>query len=178
MALNFENFTDEELLLALAEGDREALDHLYARHSGRILQYVQRRGLSPERGQDLLQIVFLQIYRKKHLYKPEHPALAWIYVITRSELKDYRNREMKDSLEWEESLSQTDEITPIMDESKEEVLQLLKDLKPREQEAVKLRYLDEMEYNEIAERLKETESNVRQLISRSLRFLRRRHERR
>ncbi|MNK22797.1 RNA polymerase sigma factor CarQ [compost metagenome] len=178
MPLNFESFSDEELLLSLAEGDNEALDYLYARHSGRVLQYVERRGLSPERAQDLLQIVFLQVYRKKHLYDPQHPALAWIYVITRSELKDYRNREMKDSLEWDDSLSQTEDTSPIMNESKEEVLELLKDLKPKEQEALKLRYLDELEYEEIAQRLKETESNIRQLVSRSLKFLRRRHERR
>lgn len=162
---------DEELLMKLAEGERKALDLLFLRHSGKVLAYALKRGLPQDRAEDVLQIVFLQLYRKKHLYDPKHSALAWLYVITRSELKDYRNREIKDFLEWEESLSQTEPPSPI-NEEKAEAESLLKDLKPREQEVLRLRYLDEMEYNEIAALLNESESNIRQIVSRSLKFLR------
>lgn len=171
MKKDLRDSTDEELLLRLAEGEREALDHLYSRHSGRILNYGLRRGLSQERSEDVLQIVFLQLHRKKHLYNPRHSALAWIYVITRSELKDYRNREIKDFSELDESLSQTADSAPKL-EMKDEAESLLEELKPREQEVMRLRYLDEMEYDEIAILLKESESNLRQIVSRSLRFLR------
>ncbi|WII71801.1 sigma-70 family RNA polymerase sigma factor [Bdellovibrio sp. 22V] len=171
MKINFQTLSDEELLLKLAGGDFKALDDLYLRHSARILSYSLKRGLSRERAEDLLQIVFLQLHRKKHLYDPRHSALAWIYVITRSELKDYKNREIKDFSEWDDSLSQTEPSHPI-NEAKEEASALLKELKPREQEVMKLRYLDELEYNEIAEILKESESNIRQIVSRSLRLLR------
>lgn len=171
MEKNLQDCTDEELLLRLAQGEAKALDYLYLRHSGRILSYSLRRGLSKERADDLLQIVFLQLHRKKHLYDPRHSALAWIYVITRSELKDYRNREIKDYSEWDDSLSQSEEMAPTL-EIKEEAANLLNELKPREQEVMKMRYLDEMEYNEIAELLQESESNIRQIVSRSLRLLR------
>lgn len=162
---------DEELLMKLAEGERKALDLLFLRHSGKVLAYAQKRGLSQDRAEDVLQIVFLQLYRKKHLYDPKHSALAWLYVITRSELKDYRNREIKDFLEWNETLSQTEPISPNS-QMRAEAENILKDLKPREQEVLRLRYLDEMEYNEIAALLKESESNIRQIVSRSLKFLR------
>lgn len=171
MKKNLQDLTDEELLIKLSEGEYKALDHLYLRHSGRVLSYAHRRGLSTERAEDLLQIVFMQLHRKKHLYDPRHSALAWIYVITRSELKDYRNREIKDFTEWDDSLSQTDMSVPII-EAKDEAQALLNELKPREQEVMKLRYLDELEYNEIAEILRESESNIRQIVSRSLRMLR------
>lgn len=166
------SWTDEELLLRLAEGHREALDDLFVRHSGRVLSYALKRGMAQDRAEDLLQIVFMQIYRKKHLYNPKHRALAWIYVITRSELKDYRQREIKDFLEWDDSMSQSEESAPKTD-SREEALSLLQELKPREQEVMKLRYFDELEYQEIASLLEESESNVRQIVSRSLKFLRR-----
>lgn len=163
--------SDEDLLISLAQGTTKALDSLYMRHSGRILKYALRRGLSQERSEDLLQIVFLQLYRKKHLYNPRYSALAWIYVITRSELKDYKNREIKDYTEWNDSLSQTEGESPKV-EAKDEAQALLSELKPREQEIVKLRFLDELEYNEIAEILKESESNIRQIVSRSLKLMR------
>ena len=168
--------SDEDLLLALADGEEAALDILYSRHSGRVLAFCKKRGLSAEQADDVLQIVFLQVFRKKHLYDPKYKGLAWIYVITRSELKDYRNREIKDFLEWDDSLSQSTEMDPIL-ESKDESAVLLDELKPREQEILKLRYLDELEYEEIASRLNESTSNIRQIVSRSLKFLRRRHER-
>lgn len=175
MKNNLQDDSDEDLLIALADGNEAALDILYSRHSGRVLAYCLKRGMSSEQADDVLQIVFLQVYRKKHLYDPKHKGLAWIYVITRSELKDYRNREIKDFLEWDDSLSQSTEMAPTL-ESKDESAALLEELKPREQEILKLRYLDELEYDEIAERLNESTSNVRQIVSRSLKFLRRRHE--
>ncbi|MDG0817328.1 RNA polymerase sigma factor [Bdellovibrio svalbardensis] len=161
---------DEDLLLALAEGEEKALDILYLRHSGRVLTYALKRGMTREQADDVLQIVFLQIFRKKHLYDPKHKALAWLYVITRSELKDYRNREIKDFVEWDDSLSQSAPMDPSL-ENKDESESLLKELKPREQEVMKLRYLDELEYDEIAARLQESASNIRQIVSRSLKFL-------
>ena len=175
MKNNLQDHSDEDLLIALADGNEAALDILYSRHSGRVLAYCLKRGMSSEQADDVLQIVFLQVYRKKHLYDPKHKGLAWIYVITRSELKDYRNREIKDFLEWDDSLSQSTEMAPTL-ESKDESAALLEELKPREQEILKLRYLDELEYDEIAERLNESTSNIRQIVSRSLKFLRRRHE--
>lgn len=171
MSKDLKDCTDEELLLRLADGESGALDFLFQRHSGRVLSYSLRRGLSPERSEDLLQIVFMQIYRKKHLYNPRHAALAWIFVITRSELKDYRNRELKDHSEWDDSLSQTEGSAPMID-SRDEAQALLNELKPRDQEVMKLRYLEELEYDEIAGILQESESNIRQIVSRSLRFLR------
>lgn len=175
MKNNLQDLSDENLLIALAEGDEAALDVLYIRHSGRVLAYALKRGLNRDRAEDVLQIVFMQVFRKKHLYDPKHSALAWIYVITRSELKDYRNREIKEFVEWEDSLSQTDGNPPILEGQlgdSEEAEALLGSLKPREQEVMRLKYLEDLEYDEIAARLNETESNLRQIVSRSLKFLR------
>jgi RNA polymerase sigma-70 factor (ECF subfamily) len=48
---------------------------------------------------------------------------------------------------------------------------MLEQLRPREQEIVKMRYLDELEYSEIARVLNESENNIRQIVSRSVRML-------
>lgn len=170
MTKKLQDQSDEELLLSLAEGQTKALDILYLRHSGRILAYAKKRGLTPERSEDVLQIVFLQLHRKKHLYDSKHPALAWIFVITRSELKDYRNREVKDFQEFDDSLSQNSQDPPSI-EVKDEAQVLLAELRSRDQDIVKMRYLDEMEYSEIARTLNESESNIRQIVSRSVRML-------
>lgn len=170
MSKTIAQLSDTELLIELSQGNEKALSELYHRHSGRVLSYCLKRKIPRDRAEDVLQIVFMQVYRKKHLYDPQYAALAWLFVITRSELKDYRQREMKDSVEFEESLSQTDDLSPKI-EARQEAAALLKELSPKEQEVVRYRYLDELEYKEIAEILNESESNVRQIVSRSLRFL-------
>lgn len=161
---------DRQLLLSLANGEDLALDCFFQRHSGKVSQYALRRKLSSEQADDIVQIVFMQLFRKKHLYDPKHPALAWLYVIARSELKDYSKRETKDFVNFEDSLSQMPSAEPNI-EAKSEVFTLMKGLKPKEREAVEMRYLEDLEYDEISQRLNESESNVRQIISRALRFL-------
>jgi RNA polymerase sigma-70 factor (ECF subfamily) len=166
-----EDLSDEDLLNTLADGEPEALDVLYMRQASRVLTYGHKRGLTRDQAEDLLQIVFMQVYRKKHLYNPQYSALAWIYVISRSELKDYRKRELKNYVELPDSLSQTTEPAP----SKGEAAELLGQLKEREQSILKMKYLDELEYKEIAAVLNETESNIRQIVSRSLKFLKKKN---
>jgi RNA polymerase sigma-70 factor (ECF subfamily) len=167
-----EDLSDEDLLNALADGEPAALDVLYKRQAGRVLTYGRKRGLTRDQAEDLLQIVFMQVYRKKHLYNPKYSALAWIYVISRSELKDYRNRELKNFAELPDSLSQSEDAAPKIEEAQE----LLGQLEEREQSILKMKYLDELEYKEIAARLNESESNIRQIVSRSLKFLRKKRD--
>lgn len=168
--------SDQELLLCLAQEDNAdaALDHLFKRHSNKVYNYALKRGLNGEQAQDVVQIVFLQIYRKKNQYNPKYAALAWIYVITRSELKDYKLRELKPHEEFHDSLSQTESLLPKIEKA-QEVSEYLSDLGDKERQIIEDRYLNELEYEEIAHKLNESESNVRQIVSRSLRFLRKKH---
>lgn len=165
---------DQDLLLSLAQGDDSALDHFFKRHSNKVYNYALKRGLNGEQAQDVVQIVFMQIYRKRSHYNPQYAALAWLYVITRSELKDYRLREVKEFTEFDDSLSQSPSHAPSI-ERNEEVSHYMTELPEKERQIVEDRYLNELEYEEIARKLNETESNVRQIVSRSLKFLRKKH---
>ncbi|WP_413287793.1 RNA polymerase sigma factor [Bdellovibrio sp. HCB337] len=168
--------TDQELLLCLAQDDNAdaALDHFFKRHSNKVYNYALKRGLNGEQAQDVVQIVFLQIYRKRTQYNPKYAALAWVYVITRSELKDYKLRELKNYEEFNDFVSQAEQMTPNIEKA-QEVSGLLTDLGEKERQIIEDRYLNELEYEEIARKLNESESNVRQIVSRSLRFLRKKH---
>jgi RNA polymerase sigma-70 factor (ECF subfamily) len=165
---------DQDLLLSLAQGDDSALDHFFKRHSNKVYNYALKRGLNGEQAQDLVQIVFMQIYRKRSQYNPKYAALAWLYVISRSELKDYRLRELKDFAEFDDSVSQAPSQAPNIEQS-QEVSHIMADLSEKERQIVEDRYINELEYEEIAKKLNESESNIRQIVSRSLRFLRKKH---
>ncbi len=167
--------SDQELLLELAQGNNAALDHFFKRHSNKVYNYALKRGLNGEQSQDLVQIVFMQIYRKRIKYNPKYAALAWVYIITKSEVKDYKLRELKGFTEFDDSLSQNPGPTPILESDTPEIQHYLSDLDDREKQIIEDRYLNELEYKEIAHKLSESESNIRQIVSRSLKFLRRKH---
>jgi RNA polymerase sigma-70 factor (ECF subfamily) len=177
---DLQNKTDEELLLALAEGEARALDVLFLRHSGKVLSYSKKRGLSLSQAEDVVQIVFLQLFRKKHLYDSSHKALAWIYVITKSELRDYLKKERQGNFEeFQDEMSQNAGTSPrSADEvlgTRDEASSKLSTLPARDQEVLELRYLDELEYDEIAQRLKLNETSIRQIVSRALKKLKTPH---
>lgn len=175
MQKSWSDLSDEDLLLALIDGDRPALDELFLRHSAKILGFAQKRGFSRDLSEDLVQIVFLQLWRKKHLYKSQFRGLAWIYVITKSEMRDLWLKEKRHNSETDpETLSQIPDDGPNTEGrlgDQQEIQQALHSLKPKEQMVLQMKWMDEMDYPEIAERLNESESNIRQIASRGLRAL-------
>lgn len=176
MQKSWSDFSDEDLLLALIDGDRPALDELFLRHGGKVLSFAQKRGFSRDLSEDVVQIVFLQLWRKKHLYKPEFKGLAWIYVITKSEMRDLWFKEKRHQIGKDvDDLSQTVNLTPNIDETlavHQEIQTAMGHLKSKEQLVLQMKWMEEMDYPEIAERLQESESNIRQIASRGMKALR------
>src|SRR5262249_47073629 len=76
--------TDDRTLLAgVVEGDEQALEHLYAAYRPRLWRYVWRQlNGDVELVEDVLQDVFLAIWRTAHAYRGEASVATWIFRIT------------------------------------------------------------------------------------------------
>ena len=80
---------DAQLLSRIAEGDREAFRLFYERYAGRILAYVRAIGRQRDAAEDVVQEVFLSVWRKAASYRPDRGDVAgWLYTITRNRLVD------------------------------------------------------------------------------------------
>jgi len=80
---------DSALLLAIAGQDRGAFQQLYDRYAGRLLAYVQAMGRGRLPVDDLLQEIFVAVWRKAGQYRPElGPPEAWLFTITRNKVFD------------------------------------------------------------------------------------------
>jgi len=86
--------TDASLLLAVAVQDPEAFRQLYDRYAGRLLAYVQAMGRGRLPAEDLVQEVFVGIWRKAGQYRPAlGTPEAWIFTITPNKVLDiWRSR--------------------------------------------------------------------------------------
>lgn len=159
--------SDTDLLKKMANGSRESMTLFFNRHHSKVFSFAKKKGLTNEQANDIIQIVFMQMYRKKHLYLEKYSPMAWLYIITKSETKDYINREKKNHDLFLDHLSQTDTVTPN-EEVKEQINKLMNTLNDKEKIAVSERYLLDKEFSEIAETLCTTEINIRKIISRAI----------
>ncbi len=80
---------DSALLAAIAGQDREAFGQLYDRYAGRLLAYLQAMGRGRLPVDDLLQEIFVAVWRKAGQYRPDlGTPEAWLFTITRNKVFD------------------------------------------------------------------------------------------
>ncbi len=74
----------------------EAFEELYRQQAPRIYSLACRIAGSPEDGEDLLQEIFLQAYRKLETFKGDSTIGTWLYRLAMNHCLDYvRSRQAK-----------------------------------------------------------------------------------
>jgi RNA polymerase sigma-70 factor, ECF subfamily len=77
-------------------GDVEAFETIYRQHAARIYTLACRMAGSPQDGEDLLQEIFLQVYRKLGSYKGDSTLGTWLYRLALNHCLDYvRSKQAK-----------------------------------------------------------------------------------
>ena len=77
------------LLQQVAGGDREAFGRFYDRYATLAFTFALRLLGSPSDAEDLLQEIFLQVWRQAQSYNPERGTPeAWLIMMTRSRALD------------------------------------------------------------------------------------------
>ena len=84
---------DGELVGAFAGGDDLAFEILVARYQPRLLNFICRTIGDRERGEDLVQEVFIRVFRHVHRFDRSKKFSTWIYTIASNLAKnELRNR--------------------------------------------------------------------------------------
>ncbi|AZZ36586.1 hypothetical protein CIK05_07215 [Bdellovibrio sp. qaytius] len=152
----------------------QALERFYNETAQLVFGFCRKKGLNPQDSEDIVQIVYSQIYNKRDKYNPDYSQLAWLFIITKSEAKDYRKKSaiygdyLKDYGMFL-NVSQPFTSNPISsEESRDLDLSALND---KEKLALEQRYFAEKDFHEISESLGLTQANVRKIISRAIKKL-------
>jgi RNA polymerase sigma-70 factor, ECF subfamily len=91
-----ESASDADLVALWRGGDTHAFEALYRRHASRVYTLACRLGGSPEDGEDLLQEIFLQAYRKIGSFKGDAAFGTWLYRLALNHCLDFvRSRQAK-----------------------------------------------------------------------------------
>lgn len=85
--------TDEEVLEAIADGDRAALAVLYERHAGWLILRLSQRCSDAGLVDETLQDTFVSVWRKADTWKGDGEVAAWVWGIAIRRLIDgFRRR--------------------------------------------------------------------------------------
>ena len=84
---------DAAVVSAFLEGEERAFAELVTRYQTRLLNFVYRTIGDRERAEDLVQEVFVRVYRHLHRFDREKKFSTWIYTIASNLAKnELRNR--------------------------------------------------------------------------------------
>jgi RNA polymerase sigma-70 factor (ECF subfamily) len=170
---------DVRLMLAVRAGDGAAFDALFARWSAPLLRYVERVVRDPGAAEELVQEVFLRVYRARERYEPDARFSTWLFTIaTRlawNELRRPRRRSPHEALEGDEEMGPLPLAAeqPAVDEVADArrtgavVERALARLPERQRAALWLASVEGLSYAEVAATLETTEKSVKALVHRA-----------
>ena len=79
--------SDEELVVRLASGDGAAFDQIFDRYHKQIYNFIRKQVSERENIEDLVQEVFLRVFKSAKNFDPEKKFSSWVYKIALNEVK-------------------------------------------------------------------------------------------
>lgn len=171
-------------LLALAKESPDAFAEFYEQMSPAVLRYFARETREPHRAFDLTAETFAKAFEKRRDFRgqTDAQAAAWLWTIARTELAHYgRSRRIElaalGRLGLERPQPSDDELRHIEQlsaaaEAQAHVEAALVVLPEDQQHVIRMRFVEQLGYADIAKRLGVSTDVVRARCSRGLRTLR------
>jgi RNA polymerase sigma-70 factor (ECF subfamily) len=169
-----------QLIQQMGQGNRGAFELFYERYAPLVFSFAMRLVQERSAAEDLLQEVFLQVWREAGNYSPARGTPeAWIITITRSRgidrLRSIRRRDKSfvpiagaGGKEYDGKV----ESGAAVSDARIMVNSALAELPPPQRRVLELAYFDGLSQSEISERLKEPLGTVKTRMRAALARLR------
>jgi RNA polymerase sigma-70 factor (ECF subfamily) len=185
---DFSVLTDAEVMLELRSGNMAAFDVLLAKYRKPIVHFMFRMVHNQAVAEELAQEVFLRIYRSRETYRAEARFSTWLYRIATNlgvnHARDTRHERLASTVYLDEPDSETGttpdvaDLTPSAEanllrrERMKAIRQHVMALPERQKTAVLMHKYEGMDYRQIGEVLKLSESATKSLLFRAYQTLR------
>ncbi len=148
--------SDEVLLQLVANGDKDAMRVLFARHNVRVFRFLTRIVGNEATAEDLLNEVFLEVWRNAGRFEARSQVSTWILAIARFKALAAMRRRQHDELDDEasemiEDTADDPELAMQKTERSALLQQCLKQLSIAHRQVVDLVYYHEQSIEEVAE---------------------------
>ena len=180
--------TDAEVMLRAKAGDDSAFDFLVQKYRRPIINFMYRMAHNQAAAEDLAQEVFLRVYRSRASYEASAKFTTWLYRIATNlgmnYIRDTRHERPENTMNLDESDEETGQAPDLADKTpnvEEEIMRRerlkairskVEALPERQKMAVLMHKYQQMDYRQIAEVLKLSESATKSLLFRAYETLR------
>jgi RNA polymerase sigma-70 factor (ECF subfamily) len=162
---------DIPALVTAARNDPVAFGRLYDRYVQSIYRYIFSRVGSAHEAEDITSQTFMSAYEALGKYRERGQFSAWLFRIARSKMNDHFRRSRREVgleaigeiLEREDALG-----TLIRAEELSRIRSIINHLDEDEQELIRLRYVADLSFVEIADLLGKREDAVKKSVYRLL----------
>ncbi len=132
--------SDRDLLAGLANGDRLAMQSLFARHQTRVFRFIMRIVRNEARAEELVNEVFLAIWQQASKYEGSAQPSTWMLSIAHNKAVSSlrrRREEPADEFAVEQMVDEADNAeTLLQKDDKSAILRRCIDKLPEEQRLV------------------------------------------
>lgn len=166
--------TDRQLLQRVAQGDEQALDILYQRHSGPLYNYLLRLVYEPPLAEDLLQEVFVAAWEGAGRFRGRSKVTTWLFRIAHNRAVSWlRRRKREVTLDTVGDLPTEDGPAELMMGRwrADQIQAALAQLSPKHRAVLELAFYHELSYQEIAEVVGCPVGTVKSRVSYARRYL-------
>ena len=180
--------SDAEVMLRVKAGDDSAFAYLVQKYRRPMVTFMYRTARNTAVAEDLAQDVFLRVYRSRQSYEASAKFTTWLYRIATNlavnYIRDTRHERAENMVSLDEpdestgltvdvpDASLTVEETMIRRERRAAIRQRVQRLPERQRMAVIMHKYQQMDYRQIAEVLKLSESATKSLLFRAYETLR------
>jgi RNA polymerase sigma-70 factor, ECF subfamily len=183
-----EPLTDAEIMLRAKAGDQSAFEFLVQKYRRPMVSFMYRMARNAAAAEDLAQEVFLRVYRSRESYEASAKFTTWLYRIATNLAVNHARDTRHERPEVQVSLDEPDEETGSTIEVPDRTLNAEQSMVVRERMLAIRRKVDalpeqqrlavimhkyqQMDYKQIAEVLKKSESATKSLLFRAYETLR------
>ncbi len=188
MANSAEAVSDADVMLRVKTGDESAFTFLVQKYRRPIIGFLYRMCHNPSTAEELAQEVFLRVYRSRETYEASAKFTTWLYRIAANlavnYARDTRHERPEVTVRLDEPDQETGTMPDLADESLSVEEQLVRRerlaairskvnaLPERQRLAVIMHKYQQMDYRQIADVLKLSESATKSLLFRAYETLR------
>jgi len=185
---DFAHMEDSEIMLQLRAGNMAGFDYLIAKYRKPIIHFMYRMIHNQAVAEELAQEVFLRVYRSRETYRAEARFSTWLYRIATNlgvnHARDTRHERSASTIYLDEPDAETGSTPDVADgtpsaeasmlrrERLNAIRQHVLALPERQRMAVLMHKYEGMDYRQIGDVLKLSESATKSLLFRAYQTLR------
>ena len=186
--VDWAQLSDAEIMLRVREGDDSGFSILIEKYRKQIVHFMFRMSRNQAVAEELAQEVFLRVYRSRQTYRAEAKFSTWLYRIATNlgvnHARDTKYERTAQNVYLDQPDAETGTTPDVADSTLSVEQQLVRDermnairkhvmaLPERQRSAVLMHKYQEMDYKEIGDVLKLSESATKSLLFRAYQTLR------